>query len=65
MWTDATFLFFEIMRLTPAIRNMIRDNKVHQIEGVISTSGQEQMRSMDQSLLELYKKRPVSPGIQL
>ena len=44
---------------------MIRDNKVHQIEGVISTSGQEQMRSMDQSLLELYKKMAVSPGIQL
>lgn len=51
---------FEIMRLTPAIRNMIRDNKVHQIEGVISTSSQEQMRSMDQSLLELYKKGRIT-----
>ena len=51
---------FELMRLTPAIRNMIRDNKVHQIEGVISTSGQEQMRSMDQSLLELYKKGRIT-----
>ena len=51
---------FEIMRLTPAIRNMIRDNKVHQIEGVISTSGQEQMRSMNQSLLELYKKGRIT-----
>ena len=49
---------FEIMRLTPAIRNMIRDNKVHQIEGVISS--QEQMRSMDQSLLELYKKGRIT-----
>ena len=47
---------FEIMRLTPAIRNMIRDNKVHQIEGVISTSSQDQMRSMDHSLIELYKQ---------
>lgn len=51
---------FEVMRLTPAIRNMIRDNKVHQIEGVISTSSQEQMRSMDQSLLELYKKSRIT-----
>lgn len=50
----------EIMTVTPAIRNMIRDNKVHQIEGVISTSGQEQMRSMDQSLLELYKKGRIT-----
>lgn len=46
---------FEIMRLTPAIRNMIRDNKVHQIDGVISSSAQGQMKSMDQSLLELFK----------
>lgn len=45
---------FEIMRLTPAIRNMIRDNKIHQIDGVISSSP-GQMRSMDQSLFELYK----------
>lgn len=51
---------FEIMRLTPAIRNMIRDNKVHQIEGVISTSSQDQMRSMDQSLLELYRKGRIT-----
>ena len=56
---------FEIMRLTPAIRNMIRDNKVHQIEGVISTSGQEQMRSMDQSLLELYKKGRITKDTAL
>ena len=51
--------------LTPAIRNMIRDNKVHQIEGVISTSGQEQMRSMDQSLLELYKKGRITKDTAL
>ena len=51
---------FEIMTVTPAIRNMIRDNKVHQIEGVISTSSQDQMRSMDQSLLELYKKGRIT-----
>jgi twitching motility protein PilT len=47
---------FEVMRLTPAIRNMIRDNKVHQIEGVVASSAQSQMHSMDQSLLQLYKK---------
>ncbi|MDO4274089.1 MAG: PilT/PilU family type 4a pilus ATPase [Eubacteriales bacterium] len=51
---------FEIMRLTPAIRNMIRDSKVHQIDGVISSSTQGQMKSMDQSLLELYKKGAIT-----
>ena len=48
------------MTVTPAIRNMIRDNKVHQIEGVISTSSQEQMRSMDQSLLELFRQNRIT-----
>ena len=50
---------FEIMRLTPAIRNMIRDNKIHQIDGVISSSP-GQMRSMDQSLFELYKSGHIT-----
>lgn len=50
---------FEIMRLTPAIRNMIRDNKIHQIDGVISSSP-GQMRSMDQSLFELYRQGRIT-----
>lgn len=51
---------FEVMRLTPAIRNMIRDNKVHQIDGVIASSAHEHMRSMDQSLLELYRQKKIT-----
>lgn len=51
---------FEVMKLTPAIRNMIRDNKIFQIEGVISSASQDQMRSMDHSLLELYKKGRIT-----
>lgn len=46
---------FEIMTLTPAIRNMIRENKIPQIEGMIYTSNKEDMISMDNSLLNLYK----------
>ncbi|MDO5136192.1 MAG: PilT/PilU family type 4a pilus ATPase [Eubacteriales bacterium] len=56
---------FEIMRLTPAIRNMIRDNKIHQIDGVIYSSAQEQMHSMDQSLLELYQKGRITRDVAL
>ena len=55
-----TIPVFEMMRLNPAIRNMIRDNKVHQIDGVIASSAHEHMRSMDQSLLELYKQRKIT-----
>ena len=51
---------FEVMRLNPALRNMIRDNKVHQIDGVISSSAHEGMRAMDQSLLELYKQGRIT-----
>ena len=47
---------FEIMAMTPAISNMIRDNKVHQIDGIIYTSAREDMISMDNSLLNLYRK---------
>ena len=46
---------FEIMTLTPAIRNMIRENKVPQIEGMLYASNKEDMISMDNSLLNLYK----------
>lgn len=51
---------FEVMRLNPAIRNMIRDNKIHQIDGVIASSSHEHMRSMDQSLLELFKQGKIT-----
>ncbi len=46
---------FEIMTVTPAIRNMIREGKTHQIDGVIYSSAKENMISMDNSLLSLYK----------
>lgn len=46
---------FEIMVLTPAIRNLIREEKVHQINGIIYTSAAENMIAMDSSILQLYK----------
>ena len=51
---------FEIMVMTPAISNMIRDNKTHQIDGIIYTSAKDDMISMDNSLLKLYKDRRIS-----
>lgn len=47
---------FEIMRVTPAIRNLIRENKVYQIDGIVYSSNQQQMRSMDNHLVDLCKK---------
>lgn len=50
----------EIMTVTPAIRNMIRDNKVHQIDGLIYSSMKEDMISMDASLMNLCKEGTIS-----
>lgn len=46
---------FEIMTMTPAIRNMIRDHKIPQIEGMLYSSVSDDMVSMDASLLNLYR----------
>lgn len=51
---------FEIMTVTPAIRNMIRDNKVPQIDGIVYSSNKEDMHSMDSALLQLYKDGRIS-----
>ena len=44
---------FEIMHMNPAIRNMIRECKTHQIDNVIRTSASQGMVSMDQYLERL------------
>jgi len=51
---------FEIMILTPAIRNLIREHKIHQIDGVIYTSSANNMISMDTSIYELYRDGIIS-----
>ena len=44
---------FEVMYANPAIRNLIREEKTHQIDSVIAASNEEGMRTMDQSLFDL------------
>ena len=51
---------FEIMHCNSAIRNMIRESKVHQIDNAINSFGDEGMVSMDNYLLELYKKGTIT-----
>ena len=45
---------FEIMHLNSAVRNLIREAKIHQIDAVIQSSAAEGMISMDQSIAALY-----------
>lgn len=51
---------FEIMTVTPAIRTVIRDNKIPQLEGIISSSAGGEIIFMDSSLLTLYKEGQIT-----
>ncbi|MBL9079838.1 MAG: type IV pilus twitching motility protein PilT [Planctomycetes bacterium] len=50
----------EIMIVNPAIRALIRDNKAHQIMSMVQTGGAAGMRTMNQSLFELYRAGTIS-----
>ncbi len=50
----------EIMIGTPAIRNLIRENKVAQMYSAIQTGAQHGMQTLDQSLQELVRRNIVS-----
>jgi twitching motility protein PilT len=50
----------EIMLANSAIRNLIRERKIYQIDLVIETSVQEGMMSLNRSLVSLIKKKEVS-----
>ena len=56
---------FEIMVLTPAIRTLIRERKVHQIDGIIYTSAAENMVAMDTSILKLYNDGIISKEVAI
>lgn len=51
---------FEIMHVTPAIRNMIREQKIHQIDTAIYAGQNEGMTTMDLSIFNLWKSGKVS-----
>ncbi|MDQ7842957.1 MAG: type IV pilus twitching motility protein PilT [Armatimonadota bacterium] len=50
----------EIMIATPAIRNLIREAKTHQIHTAIQTGAQYAMQTMDQALYNLYSRRLIT-----
>src|SRR5262244_3197322 len=50
----------EIMVGTPAIRNLIRENKVAQMYSMIQTGSQFGMQTLDQTLMELVQRNVIS-----
>jgi twitching motility protein PilT len=53
----------EIMINTPAVSNLIRENKIAQLRTVIETSSKEGMVSMDQDLKRLYTSKLISKEV--
>lgn len=53
----------EIMTNTPAVANLIRENKIAQIKTVIETSSKEGMISLDQDLKKLHEEKLVSKEV--
>ena len=56
---------FEVMIATPAIRNLIRESKVHQIETAMLTGTKNKMQTMDNSLLQLYKAGKITKDMAI
>jgi twitching motility protein PilT len=50
----------EIMKATPAIRNLIREGKAHQIQSSIQMGARQGMITMDTFILDLYRKGIIS-----
>lgn len=50
----------EVMVATPAIRNLIRENKTYQIPNMIQTGSKFGMQSMDQELVNLYRQGSIT-----
>ena len=50
----------EIMVATPAIKNLIREGKTHQIESSIQTGSKYGMRTMDMELANLYREGVIT-----
>ena len=57
---DGRVAAVEVMVATPAIRNLIREAKNHQIATAMQAGGRYGMQTMDQSLADLVKRGQVS-----
>lgn len=50
----------EILVATPAVRNIVREGKTHQLDAVIQTGGEFGMQSMDKTLVNLIHAGTIS-----
>jgi twitching motility protein PilT len=50
----------EVLLPTPAVRNLIREGKTHQIYSAIQTGGEHGMQTMDAALVDLVRRGRIS-----
>ena len=50
----------EVLIATPAVRNIIREGKAHQLEAVIQTGAEHGMQSMDKTLVQLIHNGTIT-----
>jgi twitching motility protein PilT len=50
----------EILIATPAVRNLIRESKTHQVNSMIQTGKKYGMQLLDDAIMELLEKRRIS-----
>ena len=62
---DGRCVAAEVLVCTPAIQNLIRGAKTHQIYSLMQTGGQFGMQTMDQSLALLVRQGVITQGVAL
>ena len=50
----------EVLIATPAVRNIIREGKTHQLDAVIQTGAEHGMQSMDRTLVDLIHQGTIT-----
>ncbi len=50
----------EVLFVNPAVANLIRDDKIHQVPNAIATGGREDMISLDDALTDLVERGTVT-----
>jgi len=51
---------FEVLKANPAVRNIIREGKTHQIDASIQTGADHGMQSMDRTLVNLVHNGTIT-----
>jgi twitching motility protein PilT len=57
--SDGRIAAVEIMLANAAVKNLVREGKIYQLPNVIRTSHQEGMTTMDEALVDLYRRDKV------